>query len=60
MEFLTESVSYLGMIGYISPFYWVGEIAKGNLVSGVVVLLLMGIAIFTTGTYKISEFASSN
>ena len=58
--YLPESVEKIGVLGYISPFYWIGEVVSGNLISGVVVLLLMGIAIFTTGTYKLNEFVSNN
>lgn len=55
--YLPDSASYLVAIGYVSPFYWIGEVAGGNIVGGGIVLLLMGVAIFTTGTYKINNFA---
>lgn len=55
--YLPESISHLAVIGYISPFYWIGEVASGNVISASVVLILMGIAIFTTGTYKLNKFA---
>lgn len=42
---------------YISPIYWAGEIMMGNVVAGSCVLILMAIAIFTTGSYRLREFA---
>ncbi|MGL5577053.1 MAG: ABC transporter permease [Sarcina sp.] len=55
--YLPDSMADLARISYISPFYWIGEIANGNIISGSVVLILMGVAIFTTGTYRLNKFA---
>ncbi|MGL4990037.1 MAG: hypothetical protein ACRC57_02555 [Sarcina sp.] len=57
--YLFDEFEKLKILCYISPIYWAGEIMMGNIVAGSCVLILMAIAIFTTGSYRLREFATN-
>ena len=57
--YISESMAKYEVIGYISPYYWVGRILNGDLIEGSIILLLMSVAIFTCGTYKLREFTTN-
>lgn len=55
--YISENLDKFKFMSYISPIYWAGEIMNGNILEGSVILILMAIAIFTTGSYKLRDFA---
>lgn len=57
---LSENLMFLENIAVISPFYWVSKIAMGDNIQGTIVIILMTIAVFTTGSYRLKDFVSNN
>ncbi|MGL4991518.1 MAG: ABC transporter permease [Sarcina sp.] len=59
LEILPQNLAFLELFAVLSPYYWMSKILLGEVLVGVIVLLLIGGAVFTAGSYRLKDFVQN-
>ncbi|MGL4742496.1 MAG: ABC transporter permease [Sarcina sp.] len=59
IDIIPQNLAFLEVFAVLSPYYWMSKILLGEVLIGVIVMLLIGGAVFTAGSYRLKDFVQN-